>query len=171
MKQSSPHSWSSRKPVPLAVHSLYTHQGSNSFLHIYLPSIIDSAIARALLIPRAEALKKLVAEKMNRVVFVTTFHPALPFISNILNKAWKVMTNDSYLKDVFPSPPMIAFKQARNSSLRNLLVKAKLPKLTRNRRMIVGMNKCRKTNCCCGPDISEHCIVESSATKFKVELS
>ena len=169
MKQSSPHTWSSGKPVPLAVHSLYTHQGSNSFLHIYLPSIIDSAIARALLIPRAESLKKLVAEKMNRVVFVTTFHPALPSLSNILNKAWKVMSKYSYLKDVFPSPPMIAFKRARNSSLRNLLVKTKLPEYPRDRRKIVGMKKCRKASCC--PDISEHCIVESSATKFKVELS
>ena len=109
------------------------------------------------------------AEKMNRVVFVATFHPALPSISNILNKAWKVMNKYSYLKDVFPSPPMIAFKRTRNSSLRNLLVKTKLPESTRDRRMIVGMKKCRKASCC--PDISEHCIVESSAAKFKVELS
>ena len=68
------------------------------------------------MIPRAEVLKKVVAEKTDRVVFVTTFHPALPSVSNILNKAWKVMNKDSHMKDVFPSPPMIAFKQARNSS-------------------------------------------------------
>jgi len=97
------------------------------FSRKYLPFIIDSAIFRALLIPRAEAWKKVLAEKTNRVVFVTTFHPALPSIFNILNKAWKVMTKDSCIKDVFPSPPMIAFKQARNSTLRNLLVKTKLP--------------------------------------------
>ena len=80
------------------------------------------------------------------------------------------MTKDSCIKDVFPSPPMIAFKQARNSTLRNLLGKTKLPGSTGDQRKIVGMKKCRKANCCCGPYISEHCVVESSATRFKVEL-
>ena len=69
------------------------------------------------------------------------------------------MTKDSYMKAVFPSPPMIAFIQARNSSLRNLLVKTKLPESTRDRRKIVGMKKYRKANFCCCPFISEHCIV------------
>ena len=52
-------------------------------------------------------------KKITAVVFVKTFHPA--YLSNIPNKAWKVITKDSYMKDV--SPPMIAFIQAGNSYL------------------------------------------------------
>ena len=52
-------------------------------------------------------------KKLTAVVFVKTFHPA--YISNIPNKAWKVITKDSYMKDV--SPPISAFIQAGNSYL------------------------------------------------------
>jgi len=57
------------------------------------------------------------------------------------------MVKDSYLKDVFKNPPMVSYRQPRNSSLQSLLVKTKLPKETRSRRTLVGMKKCNRYWC------------------------
>ena len=45
-------------------------------------------------------------------------------------------TSDQHLKEVFHKPPMVAFRQPKNSSLRSRLVKTKLP--TRNQRTLPG---------------------------------
>ena len=58
-----------------------------------------------------------------RPVFVASFDPQLPKLQQIITKHWKTMTHtDSHLKDVFPKPPLVAFKQQRN--LRDFLVRA-----------------------------------------------
>ena len=50
------------------------------------------------------------------------------------------MTKDPYLKEVFPEPPMVAYRRAKN--LRDKLVKAKLPPPpTRKKRQLPGMKK------------------------------
>ena len=66
--------------------------------------------------------KKVVKKKNERTVFVVSYNPALPSISSILQRHWRVMTKDPYLKQVFPSPPMVAFRRAKN--LKDKLVKA-----------------------------------------------
>ena len=52
------------------------------------------------------------------------------------------MVKDNQMLRVFPSPPMVAYRQARNSSLKSLLVKSKLPEKTRTRQNKNGMRKC-----------------------------
>ena len=92
---------------------------------------------------RKECLKKVTKRETERVVFSTDYHPALPSFKNILTEAWKVMTKDNYMKGVFPKPPMIAYRQAKNSSLRNLLVKAKLPDQSKPIRKKTGIRSPR----------------------------
>ena len=56
------------------------------------------------------------------------------------------MTKDPYLKKVFPEPPMVAYRRAKN--LRDKLVKAKLPPpAARKKRQLPGMRKCNKSGC------------------------
>ena len=89
----------------------------------YRERCIDDAIGRVLKISRREALKKVEKRKNERPVFVVTYNPSLPSVSNILNKHWRVMSNDPYLKKVFPLPPMVAFRRTVN--LRQKLIKSK----------------------------------------------
>ena len=81
----------------------------------YPGSLINAAISRALEIPRQEALKKVIKEKSSsRAIFVITYNPQLPSIQKILNKHWRVMiNNDPHLKDVFPAPPLVAFRKPK----------------------------------------------------------
>ena len=77
-------------------------------------SIVDAAINRAKAIPRSEAIKK-VAKKINeRPILVVPYDPRLPAISAIVKKHWRTMTTDPYLKEVFPLPPMVAYKRPKN---------------------------------------------------------
>ena len=115
-------------------------------------------------------MKKDVRKPSNRGVYVTTYHPALPSYSKILNRAWKVMVKDPYLKDVFKKPPMVAYRQPRNSSLQSLLVKTKLAKETRSRRTRVVMKKCNRHGCNTCPLLHTTEKVKSSKSNLAVKL-
>ena len=88
----------------------------------YKIKIIDGAINKAKQIDRQEALKKKEKKKSSRIPFVITYHPALPSVSNILNRAWRIMIKNEHMKKVFKEPPMVAYRQPKNSSLCQLLV-------------------------------------------------
>ena len=94
--------------------------------------------------------------------------PALPSVSNILNRAWRVMIKDEHMKKVFPQPPMVAYRQPKNSSLRQLLVKSKIP--VREKRQNPGMKKCNKTRCNTCPFVVEGKTIKSSTNKFQLEI-
>ena len=70
----------------------------------YRLKVVEDAIERVLKIPRKDALKKTTKKKTERTVFVISYNPALPSVSGILQKHWRVMTKDPYLRKVFPSP-------------------------------------------------------------------
>ena len=115
----------------------------------YKPKIIDSAIDRARAIPRSKALERVIREKSkSRQVFVVTYDPRLPSINTIVRRHWRTMTRDQYMEEVFPQPPLIAYRRPRN--LRDMLVRAKLParKHQRPRRETVGMKKCQNCPIC-----------------------
>ena len=91
----------------------------------YRPKSIDDAINKVMKIPREEALKKVERKENERPVFIISYNPALPSLTQILKRHWKVMSKDPYLKKVFPEPPMVAYRRAKN--LRDKLVKARVP--------------------------------------------
>ena len=78
----------------------------------YDKTVIKNAINRSLQLSRTECLKKVARNPSNRVVYVTTYHPVLPSYSKILNRAWKVMVKDPYLKDVCIQKPSYGCLQA-----------------------------------------------------------
>ena len=115
----------------------------------YTPGIIDAAIAKARAIPRQEALKRVTRQTVNqRPKFVVSYDPRLPSIPNITQRHWRSMVSqDPYLKSVFPSPPLIAYRRQRN--IRESLIKAKVyPQNTRDKRYLPGMKKCGKCLIC-----------------------
>jgi hypothetical protein len=61
----------------------------------YPPKIIDDAFKRVNKINRLEAIKRVTKTKEDTTVLVTTFHPLMPSVSNIIKKYWKVMVDNS----------------------------------------------------------------------------
>ena len=115
----------------------------------YNPCVINSAIARVRKIPRKTALRK--RNKINgnqpskRPVFAITYDPRLPSIPSINVKHWRSMIHqDPYLAEVFPQPPLTAFK--RQNNIKDYIIRAKVPKPLKNRseRNIKGMFRCGK---------------------------
>ena len=49
------------------------------------------------------------------------------------------MVNDNYLKEVFPQPPLTAYRSNKNISH---LIRAKVPTAHRDRRILKGMKEC-----------------------------
>ena len=85
-----------------------------------------------------------------------TYDPRLPSLQPIQAKHWRSMTSrDAHLKDVFPQPPLTAFKRQRN--LKDILIKAKVPQTDKRNqeRIIKGMKMCNKVYCNACPFIKE----------------
>ena len=82
----------------------------------YNGRLVDSAIEKAKAIPRERALERVVKEKVKkrRPVFSVEYHPALPSLSKILKKHWRVMAEDPYLAEVYPLPPMVSYRRPKN---------------------------------------------------------
>ena len=92
----------------------------------YREKSIDDAISRVMKISRREAIKKVEKQKNERPVFVLTYNPALPSVSHIIQKHWRVMKSDPYLRKVFQQPPMVALR--RTDNLRKKLIKGRKEK-------------------------------------------
>ena len=106
---------------------------------------IDAAIARALTIPRSKALQEKKKRKQtSRPVFAVNFDPRLPDIPKLLNKHWRSSSStDQYFSEVFPEPPLTAFKRPRN--IRSYIIRAKLyNKGDRPKRFSNGVQPCNK---------------------------
>ena len=56
--------------------------------------------------------------------FVTTFHPGVKKLKQILMQKWSFIQNQPLLKTIFQTPPMISYK--RGKSLKDMLVTAKI---------------------------------------------
>ena len=110
----------------------------------YNKNIVKAAIEKASKLNRLEVLKKVEKIKSDRTVFAITYNPMLPSITKIVSKHWHTMTKNKHIKEVFPQPPMIAYKQPPN--LKSMLCRAKLSTISRPQRKTTGMIRC--TNSC-----------------------
>ena len=122
----------------------------------YQPGLVDAAINRARTIPRAQALKRVDRPtQLRRPVNVVTFDPRLPSIQKIHQKYWKGMTEKNpYLENLFPEPPLVAFRRQKN--IKDYLIRSKVPKPV-NRKSESdkrGMKRCGK-QCPACPFIKE----------------
>ena len=79
------------------------------------------------------------------------------------------MTLDPHLKEIFPLPPMVAYKRPEN--IRDKIIRSKVPPLKseRPKRKQNGCKKCNKCNIC--PYVTTCKTVNSSATNFNVDIT
>ena len=108
----------------------------------YDERMVDIALEKARKVPRWRAVKKVTnTNKTQRPVLATPYDPRLPPISSIVAKHWRAMADqDSYLKEVFPEPPLTAYR--RQPNLRGYLIRSKVAQNKRSSRMVKGMKKC-----------------------------
>ena len=137
----------------------------------YRKKSIEDSIQRVLNMDRNEALKYKPKQQNDRTIFVLTYNPALPSVSKILQKHWRVMVGDPYLKEVFPRPPMVAFRRAKN--LKDHLIRAKIPPPppVRLRRILNGMTACNKPLCGTCPYVKKTTIFKGPFSKNQVTLN
>ena len=104
-------------------------------------NVINAAIQRALDIDRLDPLKRVEkTEKKKRITFLVTYNPILPSITNIVQKHWKTLTRNENAKEIFPNPPMVAYKQPPNLKL--TLCRAALAQNRRDQRSLTGYKRC-----------------------------
>jgi hypothetical protein len=112
----------------------------------YRPDMVDAAINRTRTITRAQALKKVDRDRQSRrPVNVVAYDPRLPNIQSIHFKYWRGMTRKNpYLAEVFPEPPLVAFKRQKN--IKDYLVRSKVPPIQnrKSQRDKRGMRRCGK---------------------------
>ena len=138
----------------------------------YKPKSVEAAISKARLIPREEALKKVIKSKhSNRPVFVVNFDPRLPSITRIIRKHWRTMTIDPRLAEIFPLPPLVAYKRLPN--IKEKLIRAKIPvKTQRPKKDIKGMKKCIKSSACLETERSiKEMFLEHKGYKTPLQVS
>lgn len=137
----------------------------------YKRGIIQAAIEKAKLIPRTEAInrvEKSVASQ--RPVFVLHYDPRLPSVTGIVRKHWRTMVNtDPHLKEVFPLPPLVAYKRPPN--IWDRLIRAKVPPLAPSRpiRIIPGMKTCTKCPIC--PFVIPCKSVKATSNNTKIDIN
>ncbi|XP_059570339.1 uncharacterized protein LOC106738317 [Alligator mississippiensis] len=85
----------------------------------------DRTFERATRIPREELLQYRRNPPTNRTPLVMTYHPSLEPVQKILKQLQPILERDPILKEIFPEPPILAFKLAPN--LANLITRSKLP--------------------------------------------
>ena len=83
--------------------------------------------------------------KTDRTPFVTSFNPALPKISSVVNKYTTLLQATASCKKAFPNPPVIAYR--RNASLRDLLVHSTLSHENSSSQQPAGIKKCNHPRC------------------------
>ena len=96
--------------------------------HGYSPTSLQRDANRVRLIPRHATLQPQEQKfaKTDQTPFVTSFDPASPKLSSVVNKYATLLQSTANCKKAFPKrPPVIAYR--RNASLGDLLVDSTLP--------------------------------------------
>ena len=111
------------------------------------PSTLSNVVIAA---PHYKAMRIAVAQKKksaktDRTPFVTSFNPALPKISSVVNKYATLLQSTANCKKAFPNPPVIAYR--RNANLRDLLVHSTLPHENSSGQQPAGIKECNHPRC------------------------
>ena len=91
----------------------------------YPKEYIESSLPEVTFDSRQLALKSQKHKTAERILpFVTTYHPAINKLKQIVMENWRFIENQPMLKTIFKNPPIISYKKGK--SLKEMLVRAKL---------------------------------------------
>ena len=90
----------------------------------YPHNVIGKITSEVKFTERKSALQKNNEVRKKILPFVTTYHPALPNLKNILMSKWHLIQDQPLLREIYNEPPIISYKRAKSPG--DILVKAKL---------------------------------------------
>ena len=91
----------------------------------YPKNLIESTLSEVSFAGRQSALKKQTKQTKGKIMpFVTTYHPGVKNLKQILMQKWSLIQNQPLLKTIYTTPPIISYKKGK--SLKDVLVRAKL---------------------------------------------
>ena len=79
------------------------------------------------------------------------------------------MTQDPRLQEIFPVPPLVAYKRPKN--IKDKLIRSKVPQQSTSRpaRLLPGMRKCNQCSVC--SFVQEGRTVKATATNYKIDIN
>ena len=92
-----------------------------------------------------------------RRIYVATYHPALKNLGKVARNFHPMLTNSGEHREVFPEPPLIAFRRCKN--LNDILVRARLNSEGNGGTDKKGCARCGKSRC-------QVCNVMSNSENF-----
>lgn len=97
----------------------------------YNGKFIENQLKRADNLNRKELLqrKNKIKKTSERIPLVVTFTDLLPDIHDIVKKRINILHNCNLMKEIFPEPPLVAYRRDRN--LADIIVHGKLNKITK----------------------------------------
>ena len=90
----------------------------------YPENTIERSLSEVNFASRQSALTQKKKSHERILPFVTTYHPAVKNVKQILMEQWSLIQDQPLLKTIFKNPPIISFKKGK--SLKDILVIAKL---------------------------------------------
>ena len=100
----------------------------------------------------------------DNITLVLTYHPALNQVYEILQRAYKHILKPPRLLSALPSPPRVAFRNAK--TIRDKLVRSKLKEF-----IYTGINICCHSNCDICKILENGDRFESTVTKKKYRIN
>ena len=92
--------------------------------HGYPNNFIERSLTGVHFEDRRLALQQRKKTQTKILPFVTTYHPAVRGLKEILMNNWVVIQNQPLLKSIYTKPPIISYN--RGKSLKDTLVRAKI---------------------------------------------
>ena len=89
----------------------------------YPHNLIEKITSEVKFTERKSALQKNNEVRKKILPFVTTYHPALQNLKNILMSKWHLIQDQPLLREIYNEPPIISYK--RGKSLGDVLIRAK----------------------------------------------
>ena len=90
----------------------------------YPNSLLERIAVEVKFSARKSAIQQRQQVRKKILPFVTTFHPAMPNLKNILMIKWHLIQNQPLLIKIYKEPPIMPYK--KGESLGDILVRAKL---------------------------------------------
>ena len=90
----------------------------------YPHEMIQTTLSEVNFAKRQSALQQKKKTRKQILPLVTTYHPSVRNLKNILMQNWNLIQNQPLLKNIFKDPPIISYK--RGQSLKDMLVRAKI---------------------------------------------
>ena len=142
----------------------------------YEESLVNEQIDRVRRLDRATLLansgnRTNAQGRGERVPLVATYHPALNSLGKVARRLHPMLTNSEEHREVFPEPPLIAFRRYKN--LKDMLVRARLSNEGNGGTDEKGCSRCGKSRCqvCNVMNNCEHFHSNIDSRKYRINYS